>query len=193
MGQREHMELEELREQVSLLKDKLQRQQIISERMIAEAAQKRVGKLNRAGVIWGIFGLFAMVWCSAVFHQVGFSDEFVVGTALLLAVCAIVTIYAHWNLHSVDVAHGNLIEITQKLLRFRKIYANWHFYSIPALLIWCYFLYYDAKQVLEYPETFLWGGLVGGIIGAIIGLKKHYAILREADELLANLRELMQE
>ena len=40
MEQREHMELEELREQVSLLKDKLQRQQIISERMIAEATSQ---------------------------------------------------------------------------------------------------------------------------------------------------------
>ena len=39
MDYREHTELNELREQIALLKDKLQRQQIISEQNIIAAAQ----------------------------------------------------------------------------------------------------------------------------------------------------------
>ena len=76
MDTRENMELDELREQVALLKDKLQRQQIISERMVSSAAQKGIGNINRAGKITMAFGLFAVVWCTIMFDRMGFSTAF---------------------------------------------------------------------------------------------------------------------
>ena len=56
MDTRDNMELTELREQVALLKEKLMRQQIISEQNIIAAAQKGISQLNKAGNKWGIFG-----------------------------------------------------------------------------------------------------------------------------------------
>ena len=52
MDTRDNMELTELREQVALLKEKLMRQQIISEQNIIAAAQKGISQLNKAGNIW---------------------------------------------------------------------------------------------------------------------------------------------
>ena len=155
MEERDYNELHELREQVGLLKEKLMRQQIISERAIIEASQKGIGKLNKTGNIWGIFGIFAVVYCSWAFHRFGFSDGFVIGTAIFLAICVAVTIYAHWGIRSIDVANGNLVDISQRLISFRKIYSRYHLFSIPALLVWCYFLYQDAQHMLEYAEGFL--------------------------------------
>ena len=192
MDYREHTELNELREQIALLKDKLQRQQIISEQAIIEAAQKGISKLNKAGTRWGIFGIFAVVYCTFVFHRFGFSDGFVIGTAIMLAICAAVTIYAHLGIRSIDVANGNLVDISQRLIRFRKIYSRYHLFSIPALFVWCYFLYYDAQHMLEYAEGFLIAGCVGGIIGAIIGLKAHFKVIRDTDKVLANIKDLLQ-
>ncbi len=192
MEQRDYNELNELREQIALLKDKLQRQQIISERAIAETAQKHIGKLNRSGVIYTLFGLFAVIYCSWAFHAFGFSDEFVIGTAILLVVNAVATIYTHLELRSVDVSRGNLVEIVQRLLRFRKIYSHWHLVDVPALLVWCYFLYKDAYRMLNNPEGFLIAGIVGGTIGGIIGLWSHFKTLREADKALASIQELLQ-
>ena len=192
MDYREHTELNELREQIALLKDKLQRQQIISEQNIIAAAQKGISKLNKTGNIWGIFGIFAVVYCTFVFHRFGFSDGFVIGTAIFLAICAAVTIYAHWGIRSIDVANGNLVDIAQRLIRFRKIYSRYHLYSVPMLLVWCYFLYYDAQRMLDNAEYFLIGGCVGGLIGAVIGLKAHFKVIRETDNVLKNINELMQ-
>lgn len=192
MDYREHTELDDLREQIALLKDKLQRQQIISERAIAEAAQKHIGKLNRAGVVYVFFGVFAVVYCSWAFHRFGFSDEFVIGTAIFLAACAVGTMYAHWGLRSVDVASGNLVEIASRLLKFRKIYSNWHFYTVPTLLLWCYFLYKDAYRMLNNSEGFLLAGIVGGTIGGAIGLWRHFKTLREADKAIASIKDLME-
>ena len=192
MDAREKMELDELREQVALLKYKLQHQKIVSERAIGDAAQKGIGKLNTMGTISLVFGVFAVVYCTIVFHQMGFSTAFVIGTAIFLGMSAIATIYTHSSLRPIDVAHGNLVEIMQKLIRFRKIYSYWNIYSIPALLVWCFFLYYDALQALSDATPFLIGGGVGGVLGVILGLKRYFKIMRETDSIIAKINELMQ-
>ena len=192
METKEKIELDELREQVALLKYKLQHQKIVSERAISEAAQKGIGKLNTAGTISMVFGVFAVVFCTIAFHQMGFSIAFVVGTAIFLGLSAVATIFTHCSLRPIDVAHGNLVEIMQKLIRFRKIYSYWHFYSIPALLVWCFFLYYDAERVLDDSMPFLIGSVVGGVLGVAMGLKRHFKIMRETDSIIAKINELMQ-
>ena len=192
MDVREHIEFEQMREQIALLKEKLLRQQIISERAIIEAAQKGISKLNKAGTTWGIFGIFAVVYCTFMFHRFGFSDGFVIGTAIMLAVCAAVTIYAHQKLRSIDVANGNLVDIAQRLMSFRKIYSHWHLFAVPALLVWCYFLYLDAQRMLDNAEGFLIAAIVGGLIGGVIGLKAHFKVLHETDNVIKNINELLQ-
>ena len=193
MDTRDNMELTELREQVALLKEKLVRQQIISEQNIIAAAQKGISKLNRTGNMWGAFGIFAVVYCTLVFHFLGLSNAFVIATGIFLMISAVVTIYAHQKLRSIDVANGNLVDISQRLISFRKIYSRYHLFSIPALFVWCYFLYQDAQHMLEHAEGFLIAGCVGGLIGAVIGLKAHFKVIRDTDKVLKNISELMQQ
>ena len=188
----EFQELNELREQVSLLKEKLQRQQIISEQAIIAAAQKGIGRLNRSGVIYSVFGVLTVVYSSWAFRNIGFSDSFVISTAIFLGVCVVVTVYAHLGLMSVDVTRGNLVDIARRLIRFRKIYSHWHLVAVPALAVWCYFLYQDALRVLNDAEGFLIAATVGGIIGGVIGLTQHFKTLRETDKVIANINDLMQ-
>ena len=86
-----------------------------------------------------------------------------------------------------------LVEIAQKLIRFRKIYSKWHFFSVPGLLVWCYFMYRESLVIPEIADAFYIGAAIGGVIGVIIGLKKHFTILREADKVLANINDLMKQ
>ena len=192
MNNQEYKELDELREQIALLKDKLREQELINERGIMLVTQKGINKLNRTGNMWGAFGIFAVVYCTFVFHRFGFSDGFVIGTAIFLAICAAVTIYAHQKLRSIDVANGNLVDIAQRLMSFRKIYSHWHLFSVPAILVWCYFLYLDSQRMLDNAEGFLIAAIVGGLIGAVIGLKAHFKVLRETDNVIKNINELLQ-
>ena len=120
------------------------------------------------------------------------SDAFVAFTGVFLMVCAVVTIYAHWGISSIDVSRGNLVDIAQRLIRFRKIYSRYHLFSVPVLLVWCYFLYYDAQLMLENAEGFLIAGAVGGLIGGAIGLKAHFKVIRETDKVIANINDLME-
>ena len=85
------------------------------------------------------------------------------------------------------------MEFASRLVSFRKIYSRYHLFSIPALLVWCYFLYQDAQHMLEHAEGFLIAGCVGGLIGAVIGLKAHFKVIRDTDKVLKNISELMQQ
>ena len=192
----EFQELEELRGQVSLLKEKLLRQQIISERAIIEAAQKGIGKLNRQGNIWSVFGVFAVVYCTYVFYKFGYSEGFVVGTAIFLGLCAFTTIYAHMGIHSIDVAHGNLVDIAQRLVRFRKIYSRWHLFSVPALCVWIYFFIKCAPEEfggVDMDGIVIISSILGGLIGGAIGLKAHFKVIRDTDNVIANINDLMKQ
>lgn len=185
-------ELDELREHIALLRDKLRKQEMINERGIMLITQKGINKLNRVGTIYTLFGLFATIYCSIMFHRFGFSDGFVVGTAIFLGVCTVSTAYAHFGLRDVDVASGNLVDIANRLLRLRKIYSRWHFFVVPALVVWCYFLYWDAQRMLDNADGFLMAGLVGGTIGGALGLWRHFKTLREADNAIAHIKDLME-
>ena len=117
----EHLhELEELREQLDLLNKKLDKQQIFAEKSMIKYVKADLKKLNSSGVFYIVMGIFAVIYCPVTFYFWNFSFEFVVGTALMLFVCLAYTLYLHNGLYSIDVAKGNLMELSQKVLRLRK-------------------------------------------------------------------------
>lgn len=186
-------ELAELREQLDLLREKLRQQELINERAVLLVTQKGINRLNRTGKHYTAFGIFAVIYCTFMFHRFGFSDGFVLFTGVFLLICVVATYWMHHELYyATDVTRQNLVDMTRKVVRFRKLYSKWFYFSIPVLWVWCYLLYHDAYRMLENPEGFLIAGLVGGVIGGAIGLTKHFKTLNQANEVLRHLDELQQ-
>lgn len=193
-GDVEHLhELEELREQLKILNDKLDKQNIFNQKVLVESINKSVKKLNSSGKFYIFFGVFAILYCPYSFDMWGFSSEFVWGTALMLAVCLGYTIYLHRGIHSIDIANENLVELNHKVVRLRKGYGNWLYVGFMLLAVWCYFLYREAEVVFDNPKGFLYAALVGGVFGAIIGLMRHFKVVRDADRLLKYIKDIQQE
>lgn len=185
-------DLVEMREQLTLLREKLRQQELINEREALKVTQNGISRLNRSGKMFTAFGVFAVVYCTFMFHRFGFSDGFVIFTGIYLFMCVASTYWMHYELYATSVNRGNLVETIRKVMRFRKLYNNWFFFSVPMLVVWCYFLYRDAYRMLENPEGFLLAGIVGGVIGGAIGLTKHFKTIRQADEVLLHLEDLLR-
>ncbi len=191
----EHEELLQMREQLATLRSKLEKQQIVSEKMILKAIRSGVSNINRRGVFFSVFSLLAIPFCCGIFYSMGYSDGFVLGTGVMLFVCLCATIYAHLGLRVADVSRGNMIDVGRRVLRLRKQYIHWHLWSVPMLIVWGYFLYCEVCVIYPDPAMrygFLIGALVGGIIGGLIGLWQHFKVLRMADEVLANISDLRE-
>lgn len=188
-------ELEEMRAQISILKDKLEKQTIVNESHIRLSMKSKVKDLNSTikGTVAG--GIFALIYCPIVFAHLGCSVPFVIVTTVMLAVCLILTIRQKVVLGRLDFSQGNLVEIAQSLGKIRKHYVQWTRLAAPAIVLpwfgWC--LYEFIKLDSSTTGIFLCiGGAVGGIIGCIIGICINRKVVRKTDEILVQVEELQR-
>ena len=190
-------ELEQMRSQIGMLKQKLEQQAIVNDTHIRNSMKSKISDLNRT-VLGTIFvGIFAVVFAPMTFYIQGCSLLFVIGTAVMLAVCLGLTIAQKINLSRMtDLSQSNLVETAEKLNKTRTHYKEWYKIAIPMILVWGGWMIYEMVQVLgiESPTAigFYCGAGVGLLIGGIIGSRINRKVVRQANEILAQINELQQ-
>ena len=190
-------ELEQMRSQIGMLKQKLEQQTIVNERHIRNSMKSKISDLNRTvrGTIFA--GIFAVLFAPMTFYIQGCSLLFVIGTAVMLAVCLGLTIIQKINLgRMTDLSESNLIETAEKLSRTRTHYKEWYKIAIPMLLAWVGWMIYEMVNAIgiESPTAigFYCGAGVGLIIGGVIGARINRKVVQQANEILAQIEELQQ-
>ena len=190
-------ELEQMRTQIGMLKQKLDQQAIINDKHIRNSMKSKISDLNRT-VGWTIFaGIFAVVFAPVTFYIQGCSLAFVIATALMLAVCLGLTIIQKINLGKMsDLSQGNLVETAEKLSRVRAHYKEWYKIAIPMILIWGGWMIYEMVNAIGVESLtsigFYCGAGVGLIIGGILGARINRKVVRQANEILSQIEELQQ-
>ena len=188
-------ELEEMRTQISILKQQLEKQTIVNENHIRLSMKSKAGDLNRTIRLTVGGGIFALIYCPIVFAHLGCSVPFVIVTTVILAICLILTIRQKVVLGRLDFSQGNLVEIAQSLGNIRKHYIRWTRMFAPAIIIlwyaWCMyeFVYMDSAGGMVICIC----GTIGGIIGGIIGVSINRKVVRKADEILSQIEELQKD
>ena len=190
-------ELEQMRIQIGMLKQKLEQQTIVNEMHIRNSMKSKISDLNRT-VLGTIFvGIFAVIFAPMTFYIQGCSLLFVIGTAVMLAVCLGLTIAQKINLSRMtDLSQSNLVETAEKLNKTRTHYKEWYRIAIPMILVWVGWMIYEMVNTIgiESPTAigFYCGAGVGLIIGGIIGSRINRKVVRQANEILAQIEELHQ-
>ena len=190
-------ELEEMRTQISILKQQLEKQTIINEEHIRRSMKSKMSSLNKTVGATIVAGLFATIFCPMFFYCQGCSIWFVSATALMLAVCLGLTIVQKINLGRIDVSQGNLVETAEKLSKVKTHYKEWYRVAIPMIIIWLSWTIYEMVGILgvdnPYAIGFYCGAGVGCIIGGIIGARINRKVVRHASEILAQIEELQKD
>ncbi len=188
-------ELEQMRSQINVLKEKLENQAIINDQHIRRSMKSKMSDINKTVTATIGLGIFALIYCSWFFYWQGCSLGFVIFTAVMLAVCLGITIVHKINLSRMDFSKGNLVETAQKLSKTKSHYQNWHKIAIPVLIIWFGLLIYEMTDILGPDSTiyFYIGAIVGGIIGGIAGFRINQKIVRKATEVLDQIEELKKD
>ena len=190
-------ELEQMRSQIGMLKQKLEQQAIVNDTHIRNSMKSKISDLNRT-VLGTIFaGIFAVVFAPMTFYIQGCSLLFVIGTAVMLAVCLGLTIAQKINLSRMtDLSQSNLVETAERLNKTRTHYKEWYRIAIPMLLVWVGWMIYEMVNTIgiESPTAigFYCGAGVGLLIGGIIGSRINRKVVRQANEILAQIEELQQ-
>ena len=190
-------ELEQMRTQIGMLKQKLEQQAIVNDTHIRNSMKSKISDLNRT-ILGTIFaGIFAVIFAPVTFYVQGCSLIFVIATAIMLAVCLGLTIVQKINLGSMmDLSQDTLVETAEKLSKVRTHYKEWYRIAIPMILVWVGWMTYEMVNTIgiESPTAigFYCGAGVGLLIGGIIGSRINRKVVRQANEILAQIEELQQ-
>lgn len=189
-------ELEEMRAQLGMLKDKLEKQTIINETHIRNSMKSKMSDINKTVTGTIIAGVFALCYCTWFFYWQDFSLAFVIATFVMLAVCLGITIAQRVILGKMDFSQGNLVETAEKLSKIKKHYQDWYKIAIPMIIVWFGWMIYEMLSIhgMESPMAigFCCGALIGGVIGGIIGMRINRKVARKATEILVQIEELQQ-
>lgn len=189
-------ELEQMREQITLLRSKLDKEAIVNERLLRRAMHDKVRGITRDNRAMIIIGTLAIPYNFLVFDYLGISLWFSIATALLLVVSIAATWWGQRGLHADELLDGDVVSVGKKVLRLKQMNDRWLWFAIPMLILWLAWLFWEAyQQVGGTPlfRGFVTGGVIGIILGLIVGGKVRYRTQRRVREILAHIEELTRE
>ena len=189
-------ELEEIRSQIGLLKEKLEKQTIVNEQHIRRSMKSKMSDLTRTVAITIFAGVFALVYSTWFFWWQELSLAFIVATAVMLTVCIALTILQRVRLKSIDLSQNNLVEAAKTLAKIKKHYREWHWVAIPMLVVWFGWMMYEIISRLgtePYVIGFCCGAIIGGLIGGFIGFRINRKMVLKMSEILTEIKDLQKE
>lgn len=189
-------ELEEMRSQIDILKNQLEKQVIVNDTHIRNSMKSKASDINRTVGATIFLGVIALIYCTWFFYSQGLSLLFVIATSIMLATCIILTIAQKAALGKLDFSSDNIVETAKILGKIKTHYSEWHRIAIPMILIWFGWLIYEVISTLgPSPMTigFCCGAFIGGILGGILGFRINRKVVRKASEILSQIAELQNE
>ena len=191
----ENMELQEMREQLELLKAQVAKQQLINDLNVRKMAKDKVSKL-KFKFWWKLaICLFGIVYCPWAFREImGASIGFSLVTVAFLVCAFIFEIIMHRDLWSSHF-YSNMADFSRRMLRIKKLNALWFKWGMIFIFPWFAWFIYEVYKVSIYEYQWVAiaaGGIVGGLIGFAIGYrlyKTEQDALQELSEQVDGLQE----
>lgn len=184
-------ELDEMRQQMAILKDKLEEQTIVNDRFIRRSIKHGVSTINKRYLVLGIIALVMIPYGYWAFVMLnGLS------VGLWLAMCALMLIvvgfmyYNSRDLRDNNLMGGNLLEVKRKVALAKKRDANWLWFGIPMAILWASWAVYEMAQKTGKSEYLVPCCIVGVIIGALVGLKVHLKTQRCYRDIIDQIEDL---
>lgn len=187
------IELNEMKEQIALLRRKLEKETIVNEKLIRASMRDKLKAVKRRSYILCAVVIGACpLWASPIFdfHSIWFMGV----TIAFLFIAVAYEIYCNQLLSTQNYVSGNLIDEARKLNRYKQLSRQWHWFSIPFLFIWLSWFVYEATSVGDFhANNILIGGLIGGTIGGVIGWRIYRKGQNAVSEVIEQIEELTGE
>ena len=189
-------ELENMRQQMTTLKNKLNKQEILNDHIMRRSMKKEVNNLTRYyNIIMALSVLMVPYgyWCFVKLCHL--SIAFWIGTSIFMLICGVATFYNSRKISDPNLMSHNLVEARRKVASAKKFESNWLLFGIPAVILWLCWFFYEIYQIQggDFNNGFFWGGCIGGIIGAFFGIKMHFKTQRQYQDIIDQIEEITNE
>ena len=192
-------ELEQLREQMSIFKDKLNKQQIINDQLVRNTMKSKLSWIK--SFVWGeIIIIPILLLGMAVFHA---------GTGLswcFLAIGLIADATGDFIINRIpkgQLLSGDLVETSKRLVKMKKQRTSWFIIGLIFVTIWL--VWFIVELVLKtdpgcaLPDHNLVIAImaiavaVGGVIGGIVSWFIFRKMQRTNNQLIEQINQVIQE
>lgn len=187
-------DLEMMREQLGILKNKLDKQMIVTDKLLHQAMKQKMAWINKYLCFSALILLpFICVSWLILKDWLGFSWYSYV---LLIGLCAsaIFSDFIINKMNPEDWENDNLVETVQKLIRMKRIRKIQVSINVPVLALIMLFVGYDCYMAGKLPayDLMIFGVamIIGFVIGGSIGLSILYKMQRTNDEIIHQIEEL---
>ena len=187
-------EMLEMKEQLSLLIKKLDKETIVNERIIRRSMKDKADKLSRSLIVEIIVCLIMIpVFICVLPNLSKVSMPFCIFSAGIFALAILYNFYMYIRFRPQKFIEGNMIEARRDTLNFKKHTLRWTYcIGIPFLVIYIAWFVYEKMQYYqgEILKIVLVSGLIGFLIGGSIGINVFIKTLRTTDDILSQIEEL---
>lgn len=187
-------ELQEMREQLNILRDKLNNQQIVNDRLLRETMKNKVSGINKNETRVIALGIFCCLMYP-VLHYVSYvSWTTVIATILLMVFTIGATIYIHYPLHQTNLMNADLASVARIMARFKNQYRQWLHIVCPIVITpWLAWFSYDYSETMGLQGNSRWI-VVGfflfcGFIGFLIGYFWHRKTVNLAQDVIRQIED----
>lgn len=191
-------QFEEMRQQMAILKEKLQKQEIVNEKQMRNAIVKKLHRVTLSKWAKLLLILLALVYVPSMLHFIlHFPLWYVALTAVFFATSAVWDFYFIRPISDNHLSRSQLLETSRRLVRMKKMNARWLCFSIPFLLLWLSGFYYLLTKDVNLPEDamqgLIFGALIGLLAGGVLGTIMYLKQQRRAQDIVDQIEEFTSE
>jgi len=190
-------EVDELREQLALFKQRLDQQEIISDRLMRRSMNARISIFTKGSVITDVIGLLCMPFVFWAFSKMGVSWYLTLIVLLSVIVELAYNIICHRQIQRLFTEGNDLLAVRRGLLEFKKRERLQMLISLPLLALWalalCWQLGVFADNPTERVAAIGIGAGIGFFIGILIGFCGYFWEMHRVNRSIREIDELSKE
>lgn len=188
-------ELDEMRQQIKALKEKVERNGVLNEKLVKKSVQDKMKSIHNT-----VYRLFAMVLLAIplwlfIKYQHNLSWYYTIFTILMM----LVSVFFDWYVNRIDVSRmgDDMKETANQLLKMKRQRALQEkialFIVLPVWSIWTGYEFYTNITDSTTATALFIGIAVGFIVGLIIGLSIYFRMQRKNDEMIEQINNILKE
>lgn len=185
--------LEQMRADYQQLKDALEHQEIINDRLLREAMDSKVRSMRgtvRASVACGVFVFLGAPFFFHYNPVVNASWWFTGATMLLMAFCIFLDWKFNHKVQSTDLSNCDMLTFSKNVREMKESYAGWIKWAFIIVILWGGWLIIEVLRHaddIKLALPFIVGLLVGLLVGGLIGARMDRKIIRTCGEIISQI------
>jgi 4-amino-4-deoxy-L-arabinose transferase-like glycosyltransferase len=188
-------DFEEMRQQMNILKEKLQKQEIVNEKVFRRSTRKSLKGINRRYTFVSILCILMVPYSYWAFVKLtGMSIWLWLATCVLMLIAFVYTQYTGRFISS-RVFEKDLVQARAKVAKAKKLDHDWLKIGIPLIVLWLAYFGYEMYKVTGGEDSIyiVVMCVVCALLGGAVGLKIHFKNQDNYEQVIEEIDDFTKE